>query len=143
MKAFHLQPAMLSYGNVFYPVGHMVLMFPTEQDARDAAALLARDGYDEDEIALLTPASIREQLARAAGDGLHRQSLDEIAAVHRFLQLASLGHHALMVHAPAIHETSHIMYLLRGTRISYGQKYRPVAIEHLGGTARDFAAASD
>jgi hypothetical protein len=134
MKAFNLQPAMLSYGGVFYPVGYMFLMFPTERDAREATDMLVRDGYDEDEIALLTPDLIRQQLARCDGHALPRQTLGEIHAVHRFLELAQLGHHALMVHAPAGHETSHIMAVLKGARISYGQKYRPVMVEHLGGT---------
>lgn len=134
MKAFHLQPAMLSYGGVFYPVGYMFLMFPGEGEARDAAARLVRDGYDEDAIALLTPAQIQDQLARADGHALPRQTLGEIHAVQRFLQLADMGHHALMVFAPTGHETSHIMAVLKDSHMSYGQKYRPVAVEHLGGT---------
>ncbi|MBC5768636.1 RNA-binding protein [Ramlibacter albus] len=135
MKAFHLQPAMLSYGGVFYPVGYIFLMFASEQDARDAAALLVGDGYDGEEIALLTPAQIHDELTRADGHlAPHAQpTSQEMHRVQRFLQLAQLGHHALMIYAPTGHETSHIMQVLQGARISYGQKYRPVSIEHLAG----------
>jgi hypothetical protein len=137
MKAFHLQPAMLSYGGVFYPVGYLFLMFAGEQDARDAAALLVGDGYDGDEIALLSPGLIREQLARVDGHDapLPRSASHEAHRVQRFLQLADQGHCALMIHAPTGHETEHIMHVLHEAPISYGQKYRPVSIEHLAGEA--------
>jgi hypothetical protein len=136
VKAFNLQPAMLSYGGVFYPVGHIFLMFAGEADAREAAEKLVRDGYDGEEIALLTPDLIREQLARVDGHDAprSRSSAHEAHRVQRFLQLAQMGHHALMIYAPTGHETSHIMHVLRGAPITYGQKYRPVSIEHLAGS---------
>ena len=136
MKAFNLQPAMLSYGGVFYPVGYIFLMFASERDALEAAESLVRDGYDGEEIALLTPDLIRGQLARADGHDAppSRSSSHEAHRVHRFMQLAAMGHHALMIYAPTGHETSHIMHLLRAAPITYGQKYRPVSIDHLAGS---------
>ena len=41
MKPFHLDPSMKTMRGVFYPTGWMVLMFPGEQQARDAASKLA------------------------------------------------------------------------------------------------------
>lgn len=141
MKAFHLQPAMLSYGGVFYPVGYIFLMFASEQDARDAAALLVGDGYDGDEIALLPPQLIREELARVDGHDAHgeRGASHEAHSVQRFLQLAQLGHHALMIHAPTAHETEHIMQVLHGARITCGQKYRPLSIDPLSGSEQSIS----
>jgi hypothetical protein len=141
MKAFHLQPAMLSFGGVFYPVGHLFLMFAGESDAREAAAMLVRDGYDSEEITLIEPKLIHDELARVDGHDApqSRSCVHEAHRVQRFLQLAQLGHHALMIYAPTPHETSHIMAVLRDARITYGQKYRHVSIEHLAGSEQSIS----
>ena len=46
-------------------------------------------------------------------------------------QLASQGHHALMVHAPKAEQSEHVMDLLQSHPISYAQKYRRLVIEDL------------
>ena len=55
MKPFHLESKMLTLRGVFYPTGHMVLMFPTEQGMREAARRLDDEGFGTDAISLLTP----------------------------------------------------------------------------------------
>jgi len=44
MRPFQLDSSMTTMRGTFYPTGWTVLMFPGEQQARDAAALLARNG---------------------------------------------------------------------------------------------------
>lgn len=133
MKQFALEPNMLTLRGVFYPTGYMFLMFPTEQDVRNAERLLEESGYSGESISLLTPQLIQEKIARTVGnaDIPLPSAGTEADTVRRFAQLASQGHYALMIHAPSADETEHIMEVLKDTNISYAQKYRHLVIEDL------------
>jgi hypothetical protein len=133
MKPFSIEPDMLTLGGVFYPTGYMFLMFPTEQDARKAGKALEENGYHGESISLLTPSDIQEKVVRTVGsaDIPLPSAGTEADTVRRFAELASQGHHALMVHAPSHDESERVMELLRGAPISYGQKYRQLVIQDL------------
>jgi hypothetical protein len=134
MKAFTLEPAMLTLRGVFYPTGHMFVMFPSEKDARAAAyALEEENGHSSESISLLTPEDIHQHIARTAGnaDIPLPSAGTEADTVRHFAELASQGHHALMIYAPAAHESERIMKLLKDFPISYAQKYRHFVIEDL------------
>ncbi|HVZ46439.1 MAG TPA: RNA-binding protein [Ramlibacter sp.] len=133
MKAFHIEPNMVTLRGVFYPTGHMFLMFPSEQDARDAEKMLEDDGYSGESVSLVSPQVIQEEIARTVGnaDIPLPSAGTEADTVRRFAELASQGHWALMIHAPTAAETDHIMNVLKRARISYGQKYRHLVIEDL------------
>jgi hypothetical protein len=132
MKPFHLDSSMTTMRGVFYPTGWMVLMFPGEQEARDAARLLADGGLAEGDVMLLTPEDVRRDLLGAAGDDdLLPSAGTEGDTVRRFAEFARQGHHGLMVHAPETKESDHVMELLRGSPVSYGQKYRKLVIEDI------------
>ena len=133
MKPFSIEPDMLTLGGVFYPTGYMFLMFPTEQDARKAVKALEDNGYRGESISLLTPRDIQEKVVRTVGsaDIPLPSAGTEADTVRRFAELASQGHHALMVHAPSHDESERVMELLRGAPISYGQKYRQLVIQDL------------
>jgi hypothetical protein len=133
MKHFELEPGMLTMSGVFYPTGYMVLMFPTEQDARDAAHQLEAGGVGGEHISLLPPAAILEKVVRTVGnaDIPLPSAGTEAETVRRYAELASQGHHALLVHAPSHDESERVMEVLRGAPISYGQKYRRLVIEDL------------
>lgn len=130
MKHFHLDSSMQTMSGVFYPTGHMVLMFPSEQEARDAGRRLADGGVAGDEIALITPEDFRRQIVGATGDDDPLPSPGtEGDTVRRFTQLARQGHHGLLVHAPSHKEHDRVLELIKGTNISYGQYYRKLVIE--------------
>ena len=133
MKHFELEPAMLTMRGVFYPTGYIVLMFPSEQDARSAEQKLEHDGLSGEKIIFLTPGVIQEKIARTVGsaDIPLPSAGSEADTVRRFAELAGQGHHALMIHAPHGDETAHIMQVLQGAPISYAQKYRQLVIEDL------------
>jgi hypothetical protein len=133
MKPFALEPSMLTVRGVFYPTGYMFIMFPTEKDARDAERALEEHGYTGESISLLTPADIQEKIAHTVGsaDIPLPSAGTEADTVRHFAQLASQGHHALMIHAPSSGETGRIMDVLKDARISYAQKYRNLVIEDL------------
>jgi hypothetical protein len=133
LKPFHLESSMVTMRGVFYPTGYMVLMFPTEQDARDAEAALADGGISGEEVSLVTPEVFQEEIARTVGnaDIPLPSAGTEADTVRRFTELASQGHHALIVHAPSGKETDRVMELLKDAKISYGQKYRHLVIQDL------------
>lgn len=131
MKPFHLEDGMKTMGGKFYPTGHMVLLFPGEQAARDAAKLLEQDGFDGDAIALLTPADFRTILGESKDDGILPSAGTEGDTARRFNELAEQGHHGLLVHAPHGKQSDRVMELLAHSGISYGQKYNRLVIEDL------------
>ena len=133
MKPFAIEPNMLTLRGVFYPTGYMFIMFPTEKDARDAEHMLEENGCSGESISLLSPQEIQEKIARTVGnaDIPLPSAGTEADTVRHFAQLASRGHHALVVHAPSAKESDRVMELLKNSNISYAQKYRHFVIEDL------------
>lgn len=133
MKPFTLESDMLTMGGVFYPTGHVFLMFPSREAAEKAAAELSRQGVDDAGISLLTPETIQGQIARTVGnaDIPLPSAGTEADTVRRYAELASQGHHALLVHAPKAEQSDRLMALLEGHEVSYAQKYRKLVIEDL------------
>ena len=86
----------------------MVLMFPSELDAQDAARRLDEVGLDDDAVCHATPDEfLREVLGAIGGeDDDHMPSAGtEGDTARRFSQLARQGHHALLVHAPSARQS--------------------------------------
>lgn len=133
MKPFRIEPDMLTMRGVFYPTGHMIVMFPTEDDARNAVQKLIDDGIDEDGLSLVSPRMFQEEIARTVGsaDIPLPSAGTEADTVRKFTELASQGHHAVMVHAPDAKDSDRVMALLEGSNMSYGQKYRKLVIQDL------------
>jgi hypothetical protein len=134
MKPFSIGRGMTNMRGVFYPTGHIVLMFPTEADARHACELLRQDGVSEDDLCLAGPEEFERQITGAIDDDadllLPSVGTESDTAVH-FRELAHSGHHALIVHASAKLTSSHVLDLLHDSHISYGQRYRFLVIEDL------------
>ena len=134
MKPFSLAANMTNMRGVFYPTGHMVLMFPTQEDARHACELLRKDGVSEDDLVLASPEEFERQITGATDeddDVLLPSVGTEADTARRFRELAHGGHHALIVHASARTSSEHVLQVLRGTPIAYGQRYRYLVIEDL------------
>ena len=132
MKPFHLESGMTTLRGVFYPTGYMVLMFPTEQDAREAEQRLVADGYDGGSILMMTPQTILDELAQTAGDEDSMPSVGtEAATVRHFVELARKGQFGVMIQSPSPKDTDHLMKVLEGVPITFGQKYRRLVIEDL------------
>lgn len=132
MKPFSLAAGMTNMRGVFYPTGHMVLMFPTGQDARHACELLRQDGVADDDLCLASPEEFEQQITGATDeddDVLLPSVGTEADTARRFRELAHEGHHALIVHASARVGCEHVRELLRDTPMTYGQRYRFLVIE--------------
>ena len=134
MKHFSLSSGMTTIRGVFYPRGHIVLMFPTEKDALLAAKLLLADGVSEDDLSLATPDEFEHEitgLCEERSDLLLPSVGTEGGTAQHFRQLAREGHYALIVHAAAKPTSHHVVELLKDTHCSYGQRYRYFVIEDL------------
>ena len=134
MKHFSISPHVSAIRGVFYPTGHMVLMFPTEQDARHACKLLQSDSVSEEDLCLASPEEFERQITGKIDpdSDLHLPSLGtEAETAQHFRQLAHEGHWALFVHAGAKVTSDHVLELLKDTHISYGQRYRYLVIEDM------------
>ena len=130
MRPFHLDASMKTMRGVFYPTGWLVLMFPGEQQARDAAKLLADEGIADADVLLVTPEDFRRDIVGTAGDdGIVPSAGTEGDTVRKFAGYARDGHHGLMVHAPKAEDSDRVLEVLRDSGISYGQKYRHLVIE--------------
>ncbi len=130
MKDFELTGKMLSLGGVFYPTGYAIIMFPDVAGARQVARELETGS---DGIMLLTPATILEEIGRA--DGHSDLTLPRVgtegATVHKYMDLAREGHHALMIPVPSREATERVMAAARKVPFSYAQKYHTLAMEDL------------
>ena len=134
MQRFHLEQSMKTMRGVFYPTGHMVLMFPTERDARRACELLRHDGVSEDDLCLAKPEEFERQIGDAIDeydDVLLPSVGTEVETARRFRHLAHQGHHALIIHASTAMTSEHVLQVLHDLPISYGQRYRFLVIEDM------------
>ncbi len=130
MRPFQFDSSMKNMLGVFYPTGWTVLMFPSEQHARDAAARLQQVGVAERDVMLVTPQDFRTHILGAAGDDVILPSAgSEGDTVRRFAELAAKGNYGLMVHAPSREASDRVTEALKDFPMSYGQKYRKLVIE--------------
>jgi hypothetical protein len=134
MKHFSLSSGMTTMRGVFYPRGHIVLMFPTEQDCELASRLLVADGVSEDDLSCATPQEFEREIQDFCNERsdllLPSIGTESDTALH-LRQLAHAGHHALIIHANAKLTSQHVVDLLKDTHCSYGQRYRFLVIEDL------------
>jgi hypothetical protein len=130
MKQFELTKKMISMGGTFYPTGYAFIMFPDAEDAKQVAQELE---VGSDGVMLLTPEEILADIGHA--DGHSDVNLPRVgtegATVHKYVDLAREGHHALMIPVPNKDATERIMTVVRRVPFSYAQKYHSLAIEDL------------
>jgi hypothetical protein len=133
MKIFEISRKMLTLTGVFYPTGYAFILFPQIDHAEEAVRELEAAGFDEQKIMLLTPDIILRELGKVIGNSdLKLPSVGtESATVHKYVDLAQDGHHAVMVHAPSDKDTERVTFAIRHLPFSYGQKYHLLAMEDL------------
>ncbi|MEO7160489.1 MAG: RNA-binding protein [Polaromonas sp.] len=133
MQAFSMVPKMTTIQGVFYPTGYAFLMFPDAENAEQAARELEAAGFDGQDIMLLTPEVILQEIGKI--DGESSVALPSVgtegATVRKYIDYAREGHHALMVKAPSDKDAERMMSIVRKLPFSYGQKYHILAIEDL------------
>lgn len=133
MQPFLMTPKMTTIQGVFYPTGYAFVMFPDAKNAEEAAQKIEQAGFSDQHVMLLTPSVILREIGRIDGESsVELPSVGtEGATVHKYINLAREGHHALMVRAPSDDDSERLMSVLREFPFSYAQKYHMLAIEDL------------
>jgi hypothetical protein len=134
MKPFSLESRMLTMGGVFYPKGYLMVMLPSEQDARQLERELQATGYQDEEPMLLEPETILGVVGRTVrnADGAAMPSVGtEAATVHEYERLARQGHCGMMIHARTEKDTQQVMDAVHHVPFSYAQKYHWLVIEDM------------
>lgn len=120
-----------AYG-VFKPTGHVVISFPSREQADAAAQALAAIGIDGDAVRRL---SDREMLAQTARDMQHGDALanlgQEMNLVKAHRALAELGYHWLVVRAGDDAQERRVAELAREHGAERAQAYGRFVIEEL------------
>jgi hypothetical protein len=131
MKPFTLDNEMVNIAGAFYPTGCIFAMFPTAEDARGAARKLESDGRATDAIGYLTPDDVMGKVVRTVGnaDIPLPSAGTESDTVRHYAELASKGHHALLIPADSTEEADHVAQVLQQCHASYAQRYRRLVIE--------------
>ena len=133
MRTFTLSRDMLNMRGQFYPTGHIVAMFPTEQAAREAAKDLGRAGCAEDDILWIPPETFMQEVIRTVGnaDIPLPSPGSEADTTRRFAELAAQGHFGIMIKSPDHAHSEGVLQALQGHAPSYAQKYRMLVIEDI------------
>ncbi len=133
MKKFELAPQMLTMGGVFYPKGHVFIMFADTKDAEQVALEVDRSGGDSSAIMLLDSATVLRDVGQVKGESdVALPSVGtEGATVRKYIDLARQGHCALMLKVASDEEAENIMRAARKVSFSYAQRYHLLAIEDL------------
>lgn len=135
MRNFALTPDMLApLGAAFYPKGHAVLMFETEDKTKEAAqALEQANVVPTDAVQYISPAALLSQITPTVSDAdepLPSAGTDA-ATVRAFTALARKGHAALLVAMPDDEARDAVMAALVDHKPSMAQRYRMLVIEDL------------
>ncbi|MBB3182195.1 hypothetical protein [Variovorax sp. Sphag1AA] len=134
MKHFNLDPHMTAVvGGAFYPSGHSMVMFPDAADANRIGHQLLDNGFSGDEIYLIPPHVIIEQITptvRDTDNPLPSAGTDA-ATVRAYTKLAREGHTALLVRTRNEEAANRLMVFVRTVPYSIAQRYRTLVIEDL------------
>ena len=133
MQPFLMTSKMTTIQGVFYPTGYAFVMFPDAEIAEDAGQKIEQAGFSDQHVMFLTPSVILREIGRIDGESsVELPSVGtEGATVHKYINLAREGHHALMIKAPSDDDSERLMSVVRELPFSYAQKYHMLAIEDL------------
>lgn len=133
MKEFELTPAMLTIGGMFYPKGYAFVMFADAESAQQVATEIESLNAEFGDIMLLSPATVLHRIGKVDGESnINLPSVGtEGATVHKYVDLARQGHHALMVQIPSDEHAEKLMVAARKAKFSYAQRYHLLAMEDL------------
>ena len=118
-----------AYG-VFKPVGHVLVSFPTERDARSAVEALKEAGFPE--VAFYTADEVRERAERdIANAGLLASVGQELNLVKQQRDLAEEGHPFVSVLAPEDEAARRAADIVARHHADRAQRFGRLIIEEL------------
>ena len=132
MKPFALDSSHTNMSGVFYPTGHIFALFPTADLTRQAADALDTAG-EIGESAYASPEVIQQDIVRTIGSS--DSVLPSVGAegdfVRRIADLASVGHHGLLVEVGKHDDTEVLTAALKREGAVAAFYYRTLVIEEL------------
>lgn len=133
MKPFMLDSRMLTLGGVFYPTGYVFAMFPKLEDADKVDAALQSAGFNSDDIMLLQPEAILNEVSTTVTPkaGILPSIGSEAATVRQYTELARQGHCALLIPMPPPETAERFMDAMHQAPFSMAEKYHFLAMERL------------
>lgn len=132
MKPMILDSTMTNMGGVFYPTGHVFALFPDEDCVRQAATALEAAGH-KGELAYASPEAILADIVRTLGTA--DAPLPSVGAegdmVRRIADLASTGHHGLLIQMDSKDEPDTVVAAIAPEGAATAFYYRTFIIEDL------------
>jgi hypothetical protein len=117
---------------VFKPVGHVVISFPSADDASAAADALRQAGIGKEQVVRYSDVEMTRQaeidVERAGGLASLGQELNLVKAQ---LDLARMGYHFLVVEVDDDEQARHVAELVRPHHAERAQRYGSLVIEEL------------
>jgi len=119
-------------GGLFYPVGHIVVGLPDQQDARQVYQNLLAHGLPQDECVMVSAAAMVEAAAKDLDSGGVIAAFGSTAQIReKQLQLAREGCHFLMVKVSSDEGKDFVLKELAQVPVRYAVQYHRLAIENL------------
>jgi len=134
MRNLAVDSSMLApIGGAFYPTGHSMLMFETEDLAKEVGQRLLDHGFSRDEIYFVPANVVLAQITPTVSDAdnpLPSAGTDG-ATVRAFTKLAREGHAGLLVRTEEDEARDRLMAAVGSTPYAIAQRYRRLVIEDL------------
>ncbi len=119
-------------GGLFYPVGHILVGLPDQQDAQQVCQNLLAHGLPQDECVLVSAASMVEAAAKDLDSAGLIAAFGSTAQIReKQLQLAREGCHFLMVKVSSEEDKDFVLKELARVPVRYEVQYHRFAIENL------------
>ncbi|MGC1188750.1 MAG: hypothetical protein WA871_15300 [Candidatus Acidiferrales bacterium] len=120
-----------SFG-VFSPTGHVVMAFPTDGDAERARQLLAKSGFDQDDIKHYKSADVLAELEKSEKESASPLQIgQEVAKVDEYLELAKQGCGFLDLYAPKDDDARRAVAVVKPLGLKFAEKYNRLTMEEL------------
>jgi hypothetical protein len=118
---------------IFYPRGHLVVAFPSREDAERVRRDLLTGGYDDKDCLLASSAEVAEGAKRNLEDhtGFLARLGSSDEAVRKHLEAARQGDTFLLIYAPSDLEAERAMNVVRRMRFDFAHRYQRFAIQAL------------
>jgi len=120
-----------SFG-VFSPTGHVVVVFESDAEAKQARQKLIDSGIGVDEITLYRSGEVLSQIegSRKSDNKIFQMGQEE-EKVKRYAELAKQGCGFLVVYAPADEDSKRVMKIVHPLKPKFAEKYNRLTIEEL------------
>ncbi|HXC33025.1 MAG TPA: hypothetical protein VNZ56_11155 [Verrucomicrobiae bacterium] len=117
---------------VFSPTGRIVMVFSTEENAKNAQNVLLTSGLTQDDLTLYSNEEVVAELEKSERQAANPLQIgQDLAKVPEYLALAKEGCGFLVVHAPEEEQAKRAIDLVRPYGLKFAEKYNRLTLEEL------------